>query len=66
MGVSATARFTVTVDIPLGAWNEAETFKQLRVVAAREGLAKLEREMANVDFRVVGQPKLITMMTKED
>ncbi|WP_288935642.1 hypothetical protein [uncultured Sphingomonas sp.] len=65
MSVSATARFTVTVDVPLGAWNEAEKFESLRPVAKREGTQKLRQGLQGLDYKIVGEPKLLTMMTEE-
>jgi hypothetical protein len=65
MSVSVTARFTVTVDVPLGSWNEAETFDKLRETAKREGIPKLRRNLTDVDYRIIGEPKLTTIMAVE-
>lgn len=46
MSVSATARFTVTVDVPLGT-------------------QKLCRGLQGLDYKIIGEPKLLTMMTAE-
>lgn len=66
MSVSATVRFTVTVDVPIGSWNEAENFESLREVALREGANKLRNDLQKFAHKIIGQPKLITIMAAED
>jgi len=65
VSVSATARFTLTVDVPLGTWDEGEKMSHLREIARREGIPKLRREMGEVRYAIVGEPKLISMMAAD-
>lgn len=66
MSVSATARFTVTIDVPLGTWSETESLAHLRVIAKREGIPKLRAGLAKVHFSIVGEPKLLTHMAGDE
>lgn len=60
--VEASARFTVTIDVPLGHWQPGETFFTLEEIAKREGVASLRNALADVDFRLVDEPVLTVVM----
>lgn len=65
MSVSATARFTVTIDVPLGSWSEKCNFENMREQWRKEGANKLRNDLAKIDYTIVGQPKLKATMAEE-
>lgn len=64
--ISATIRIQATVEITVASWNGSASFNDIREQATREGLAKLHNALKDHQGVVVGQPKALLAVIREE
>lgn len=62
MSASMSARFTVTIDVPVGEWDEKATFASIREQVSREAASKLRNDLQSIDYKIVGNPEIKFIM----
>jgi len=63
--VKAKARVQVMVEIEVGVWSGTSAIKQLYKQAAQSGREQLLRTLDRTGFHIIGEPKVMSVITEE-